>query len=64
PIVIDEFTIVGSRCGPFPPALRALSSWISVEALVSARFPLEEGLRAVEAASRPDALKVILLCRT
>ncbi len=54
--VIDEVRIVGSRCGPFPAALRALSAQlIDVEPLIDARYPLEEGLRALQHAAQDAA---------
>lgn len=59
--VIDEQTIVGSRCGPFAPALRLLARGaVRLDDLVTARYPLERGLEALEAAARPEALKVLL----
>ncbi len=60
-LVINEIKISGSRCGPFPPAIKALSeNQIDVTPLVSARFPLEEGIEAFDFATRRDALKVII----
>lgn len=61
PIVIDEVTIVGSRCGPFDRALEALvAGRVSVLPLVSARFDLADGVNALEAAKRRDVLKVLI----
>jgi threonine dehydrogenase-like Zn-dependent dehydrogenase len=61
PVVINEVTIVGSRCGPFPDALRALARrHVDVSALISRRFPLREGLAALEAAGRQDVIKVLI----
>lgn len=61
PLVIDEVTVVGSRCGPFAPALAALAAGrVSVAPLVEAVYPLEEGPAAVAHAGRPGALKVLL----
>jgi len=61
PIVIDEVTIVGSRCGPFDRALTALETGeVSVLPLISARYPLDEGLAAVEHARTKPALKVLI----
>ncbi len=61
PLVINEVTVIGSRCGLFPPALRALAeSTISVTPLISKTFPLTEGAAAVRQAARPGALKVLL----
>ncbi len=61
PLVIDEIRVVGSRCGPFPPALRALETGsVDVRSLVCDRFPLAEAPRALERAGEPGALKVLL----
>jgi threonine dehydrogenase-like Zn-dependent dehydrogenase len=61
PIVIDEVTIVGSRCGPFDRALAALEAGrISVLPLVSERFDLSHGVLALEAARSRAVLKVLL----
>ena len=60
-IVVDELTIVGSRCGPFVPALRLLEArLVDTAALIDARFALEEGTRAFQSAARPGALKMLL----
>jgi len=59
--VIDEITLIGSRCGPFEPAIKALSDRsIDVRPFVSAVFPLEEGARAMEESAKSTALKVLL----
>jgi threonine dehydrogenase-like Zn-dependent dehydrogenase len=61
PAVVDEITIVGSRCGPFAPALEHLSTDPAVtEGLVSGRFPMAEAAAAFARAAAPDALKVLL----
>jgi threonine dehydrogenase-like Zn-dependent dehydrogenase len=61
PIVIDEIRVQGSRCGPFAPALRALSQkLVDVRPLISARFTLEEGLAAFEYAEQKGVLKVLV----
>jgi alcohol dehydrogenase len=58
-IVVDEITIVGSRCGPFAPALRLLEhGLVQTEPLISGCFPLAEGLRAFEASR--GQLKILL----
>jgi threonine dehydrogenase-like Zn-dependent dehydrogenase len=63
PFVVDEITLVGSRCGPFAPALRALARGdVDPRPLVEARYPLAEALAAFEHASRPGALKVLVDC--
>jgi threonine dehydrogenase-like Zn-dependent dehydrogenase len=62
-VVVDELTLVGSRCGPFAPALELLASGrVDVGGLVAARLSLEEGLLAYERAARPGTLKVLLDC--
>jgi alcohol dehydrogenase len=61
PLVIEEITIVGSRCGPFPPAISLLEQkLIDVKSLITAAFPLSRGLQAFEKASEPESLKVLL----
>jgi threonine dehydrogenase-like Zn-dependent dehydrogenase len=61
PLVINEVTVVGSRCGPFPPALRALAQkHITVTPLIDKTYPLAAGQEAVAHAARPGALKVLL----
>ncbi len=60
PVVIDEVTIVGSRCGPFDRALEGLAGSVSVLPMVSARFDLSRALEALEAARGPGALKVLI----
>ncbi len=61
PLVIDEITLIGSRCGPFPEALAALARRdVDVAHLISGRLPLERGVEALELAGRPDVVKVIL----
>jgi threonine dehydrogenase-like Zn-dependent dehydrogenase len=60
-VVVDEVTLVGSRCGPFPPALELLRSGaVDVRPLVHARYPLSDALAAFEHAARPGVLKVLL----
>ncbi|MEE9576639.1 MAG: alcohol dehydrogenase catalytic domain-containing protein [Gemmatimonadota bacterium] len=60
-LVVDEITLIGSRCGPFEPALRLLrEGGVDVMPLVHARYPLEEGVAAFEHAERPGVLKVLL----
>ena len=61
PFVIDEITLVGSRCGPFDQALKALAEGrVEVAPLISARFSLSEGVRALEHARAKRVLKVLL----
>ena len=61
PVVIDEITIIGSRCGPFREAIRALSErQVDVTSLIYRRMKLEQGVEAMDLARRPGVLKVIL----
>ncbi len=61
PLVINEVTVVGSRCGPFPPALQALAhSRISVAPLIEHVYALAAATDAVDHASRRGALKILL----
>jgi threonine dehydrogenase-like Zn-dependent dehydrogenase len=60
-IVVDEITVVGSRCGPFAPALRLLSEGrVAVDELIDQRYPLERGLEAFAAAETKGTLKVLI----
>jgi threonine dehydrogenase-like Zn-dependent dehydrogenase len=60
-IVVDEITLIGSRCGPFPPALRLMASGqVDPRPLIAARYPLAQGLAAMQHAAQPGVLKVIL----
>ena len=61
PVVVDEVTLVGSRCGPFDRALDALASGlVDVRPLISERFNLSDGVRAVERAGEPGVLKILI----
>ena len=60
-LVVDEITLVGSRCGPFPPALRLLQhGLVDVRSLISAVYPLAQGVEAFARAAEPGVLKVLL----
>jgi threonine dehydrogenase-like Zn-dependent dehydrogenase len=60
-IVVDEITLIGSRCGPFPEALDLLATGkIDVAPLIHARYSLAEGLSAFDHAQQRGVLKVIL----
>jgi len=61
PIIIDEIRVQGSRCGPFAPAIRALSQQsVDVRPLISASFSLDEGVAAFEHAGQKGVLKVLV----
>ena len=60
-VVVNEITIVGSRCGRFAPALDLLASGsINVEGLIAEEFPLADGVAAMERAAKNGVLKVFL----
>ncbi|OQX65294.1 MAG: alcohol dehydrogenase [Anaerolinea sp. 4484_236] len=60
-IVVDEINIVGSRCGPFAPALRLMESGqVDPTGMVMARYPLAQGVAAFEKAAERGVLKVLL----
>jgi len=60
-LVIDEITVVGSRCGPFAPALAALAEGlVDVRSLIAARYGLADGVEALRQAAAPGMLKVLI----
>ncbi len=60
-VVVDEITIVGSRCGRFAPALELLKNkLVDVENLVSEEFKLTDGVKAMEKAAQKNMMKVLL----
>jgi threonine dehydrogenase-like Zn-dependent dehydrogenase len=70
-LVVGEITVVGSRCGPFAPALRLLEAsaglegkaarlGVQVRPLIEAEYPLRDGLTALEHAARPGVRKILL----
>jgi len=64
-VVVDEVTLIGSRCGPFEPAIRLLANkQIEVEALIQARYSIDEGLAAFERAATKGVLKVVVTMTT
>jgi alcohol dehydrogenase len=61
-LIVDEITLVGSRCGPFEPALRLLEKGkVRVGGMISERLPLREAPRAFELAASKGVLKVLLI---
>jgi alcohol dehydrogenase len=61
PVIVNEITLVGSRCGRFEPAIDLLSrDLIPVEELISEQLPLAEAPRAFERAAQKGVLKVLL----
>ena len=61
PIIVNELTLTGSRCGRFEPALRLLRlGKVRVDDLISEVLPLSEAARAFELAATKGVLKVLL----
>lgn len=60
-LVVDEITLLGSRCGRFDQALALLARRaVEVDSLIAARFPLCDGVAALAEAARPGVMKVLL----
>ncbi len=61
PAIVNEITFIGSRCGPFRPAIQALASGIiSVDDLIDSVYPLDKLNDALDAARDSEKLKVLL----
>jgi threonine dehydrogenase-like Zn-dependent dehydrogenase len=62
PAIVNEITLVGSRCGRFEPAIRLLASGkVRVDQLISEQFPLNRAPEAFSRAATKGILKVLLL---
>jgi threonine dehydrogenase-like Zn-dependent dehydrogenase len=60
-VVVDEITLIGSRCGPFHPALRLMEmGLVDPRLLINANYPLTEGIAAFDLASQPGIFKVLV----
>lgn len=60
-LVVDEITVVGSRCGPFLPALRLIENKrVNPAILIEGRYVLKDALKAFGRAAEPGVLKVVL----
>jgi threonine dehydrogenase-like Zn-dependent dehydrogenase len=60
-IVVNEVTVLGSRCGPFPDAIHALARQdIDVDSMISRQLPLDRGAEAFELAAEPNHIKILL----
>jgi alcohol dehydrogenase len=61
PVIVNEVTLVGSRCGPFQPALQLLAAGrVHVDDMISERLPLEQAPAAFRKAQQKGVLKVLL----
>ncbi|HWP43623.1 MAG TPA: alcohol dehydrogenase catalytic domain-containing protein [Blastocatellia bacterium] len=62
PVVVDEVTVIGSRCGRFRPAIELLESGkIDVRPLISSRYSIDDAAAAFEKAADPACNKVLIL---
>lgn len=60
-MVVDEINMIGSRCGPFEPALRLMESrQVDPTVLIASEFKLKDALKAFEHAAEPGVLKVLI----
>jgi len=60
-LVINEVSVVGSRCGRFPPAVRLLErGLLDPTRLISGVFPFEQAQEAFKHCSDPDCFKILL----
>ena len=60
-IVVNEISVVGSRCGRFAPALELLKqNRIDVESLISEEYALRDGVRAMQRATEKGVIKILL----
>jgi alcohol dehydrogenase len=61
PVIVNEITLVGSRCGRFEPALKMLKAGkLKLTAMISDRFPLDKATDAFDRAVEPGVIKVLL----
>ncbi len=62
--VVDEITVVGSRCGPFAPAIELLASGrVDPSPLLDETFGLDDAMKAIEVSQEPGVSKVLIRCR-
>jgi threonine dehydrogenase-like Zn-dependent dehydrogenase len=60
-VVVNEISVIGSRCGRFETALRLLeSNEVDLGPLVTREYQLADGVEAMAEAERPGTLKVLL----
>jgi threonine dehydrogenase-like Zn-dependent dehydrogenase len=60
-LVVDEINLIGSRCGPFDPALRLMESkQVDPTILIAEEFKLSQALKAFERATESGVLKVLV----
>lgn len=60
PVVVNEITVVGSRCGLFQPAVDYLATGVDMQPLITAVYPADKAMEAFEHARRKGTLKVLI----
>lgn len=60
PVVVNELTLIGSRCGLFEPALRYLNTGVDLSPLIGAVYPAERITEAFEMAKTRGAMKIMV----
>jgi threonine dehydrogenase-like Zn-dependent dehydrogenase len=60
-LVVGELTVIGSRCGPFSPALRLLEAEkVEIRAMIEGEYLLSQGIQAFKHAAQPGVRKILL----
>lgn len=60
-VVVDEITMIGSRCGPFPPAIELLRKGsVDVGSMIMGRYALRNGIQAFQKAAEAGVLKILI----
>lgn len=60
PVVVNEITLIGSRCGVLQPAIEYLKSRVDLSPLIQAVYPIDDGIKAFEKAKNKGSLKVLI----
>lgn len=60
-LVVDEINLIGSRCGPFEPALRLMEQkLVDPTPLIAAEFGLDQAVKAFDEAAKTGMLKILI----
>ncbi len=60
-VVVDEIMMIGSRCGPFPPAIEVLRKGnVDVNSMIMGRYALSNGIQAFQKAAEAGVLKILI----
>jgi threonine dehydrogenase-like Zn-dependent dehydrogenase len=60
PLVVNEITVVGSRCGIFSRAIDYLKTGVDLTPLITGIYPIEKGVEALKSATEKNALKILI----